>query len=454
MEIDEHLFRRETPRLIAALLRVFGVHNLTLAEDVAQEAFCRALEVWRDGGVPANPAAWLMQTAKNRAVDVLRRQRTATSFASELAWQIQSEWTLTPAVEDLFSPHAVKDDLLRMMFSCCDPRLPEQTQIALILEILCGFEVEEVAAAFVSSPVAMRKRLFRAKGVLATAKRLFDVAAPEALRKRLPAVRRALYLLFNEGYHGASSLSPVRAELCREAMRLTALLAADPRCATPATHALGALMCLHAARLPARITPEGDLVALSEQDRGLWDPDLVAEGLWLLERSATGQEISEYHIEAAISSAHAVARQAADTDWSGIIGLYDTLMRLRPSPIVALNRAVAIAQRDGPGRGLAAIRAIPDPDRLATYPFYFAALGEFEVQAGNPDVAGAHFRRAHDLARSPTERKFLEGRVRWSADTQAADMVRFWEGPLAAFEAHLKGETPAARKPRWRRREP
>src|SRR6516162_10049341 len=234
--------------MVATLTRIFGVHNLALAEDVVQDAFCRALEVWKFRGVPENPSAWLMATAKNRALDILRRERTARTFAPELGRLLETEWTLAPVVEELFSAGAIKDDLLRMMFSCCHPQVPEEAQVAVILHILCGFSVDEIANAFVSSQAATEKRITRAKKVLAQSKRLFDVAASGEFSARLPAVLRALYLLFNEGYHGASAETAVRAELCRESMRLAAVLLQHPLGATPATYALAALMCLDAAR--------------------------------------------------------------------------------------------------------------------------------------------------------------------------------------------------------------
>jgi RNA polymerase sigma-70 factor (ECF subfamily) len=410
-EVGEHLFRREYGRMVATLARIFGVRNLALAEDVVQDAFCRALEVWKFRGVPENPSAWLMTTAKNRALDVLRRERTARTFAPELTHMLESEWTLAPAVAEGFAPNAIKDDELRMMFSCCHPRLPEEAQVALVLHILCGFSVDEVAAAFVSSHAAMEKRITRAKKVLASSKKLFDVSDARDFVARLPAVHRALYLLFNEGYHGASPESAVRAELCREAMRLAALLGEHPLAATPATFALSALMALHAARLPARLDPSGELLSLFDQDRSQWDSRLIEEGQKLLERSASGPELTAYHVEAAIAWTHAAAARAEDTNWTQIISLYDQLMGIRPSPIVALNRAIAIAQRDGPERGMEEIRAIADSDRLGAYPFFHAALGEFEFRAGRPAFAVAHFRDAIKLARSPMEQRFLQNRI-------------------------------------------
>src|ERR1700735_1353016 len=286
---SDHLFRREAGRMVATLTHIFGVHNLALAEDVVQDAFCRALEVWKFRGVPENPSAWLMATAKNRALDVLRRERTARTFAPELGRLLQSEWTLAPVVEEMFGANAIKDDQLRMMFSCCHPRLQEEAQVALVLHILCGFSVTEIASAFVSSHAATEKRISRAKKVLAGSKRLFDVTGANDFSARLPAVPRALYLLFNEGYHGASPESAVRAELCQEAMRLTGLLLDCPPGATPATYALAALMCLHAARLPGRIDAAGNLSSLFDQDRTRWDSRLGARGERLLRPSAPGK---------------------------------------------------------------------------------------------------------------------------------------------------------------------
>src|SRR6202030_1667071 len=277
----------------------------------------RALEVWKFRGVPENPSAWLMATARNRAIDILRRERTARTFAPELGRLLESEWTLVPVVEEAFGPNAVKDDLLRMMFSCCHPRLPEEAQVALVLHILCGFGVGEIAAAFLSTDAATQKRISRAKKVLAGSKRLFDLKGAD-FSARLSAVHRALYLLFNEGYHGASAGSAVRVELCREAMRLAMLLVEHPFASTTATHALAALMCLHAARLPARVDASGNLSSLVDQDRSQWDPALVAEGQRLLGLSAIGARLTEYHVEAAIAAVHANAHRAQDTNWGQI----------------------------------------------------------------------------------------------------------------------------------------
>lgn len=410
MDIEDHFFRHESGRIVAALTRIFGVANIALAEDVTQDAFCRAMETWKLRGLPKNPSAWLMATARNRALDILRRERTARVAEPELARLLESEWTLVPTVDEAFSSCAVKDSQLRMMFSCCHPNLSEEAQIALILHILCGFSVKEIAQAFVSSPAAIEKRITRAKKVLAETRRLFDLADAE-FPARLSSVLQALYLLFNEGYHGSSPEAAVRVELCQEAMRLVDLLNEQPALVTPQSHALAALMYLNAARLPTRLDGSGNLVSFFEQDRSLWNHDLLAEGQALLDLSATGTELTKYHIEAAIASLHTNAAKSEATDWKQIVSLYDMLMAIHPSPVIALNRAIAIAQLAGPERGLREIRVIHDLDRLSSYPFYPAALGELELRRGNYIGAKAHFSTALSLARNPTERNFLQRRI-------------------------------------------
>jgi RNA polymerase sigma-70 factor (ECF subfamily) len=409
-ELDEHLFRRDAGPMVTALTRIFGVHNLALAEDVVQDAFCRALEVWKARGIPENPSAWLMLTAKNRALDIVRREHRARTFAPEMGRLLENEWTLAPLVDEAFAARTIRDEQLRMMFSCCHPHLAEEAQVALILNILCGFGAHEIAGAFLAGTAAVEKRISRGKKVLAGGARLFDLGDGE-FPARLATVRRALYLLFSEGYHGASVESAVRASLCEEAMRLTALLREHPPAATPATSALGALMCLQAARLRAKVDSAGDLYPLADQDRSQWDTRLVAEGLVLLEHSASGDEVTPYHIEAAIAAAHAGAPTLAETDWALIVSLYDRLMDIVPSPVVALNRAIAIGQRDGAERGLAELHAIADRERLSSYPFYPAALGELEKSRGNHAAAFTHFQAALELARNDAERRFLEKRL-------------------------------------------
>ena len=410
MQAEEHLFRRESGRMVAALTRIFGLENLALAEDVVQDAFCRALEVWKIRGMPDNPSAWLMTTAKNRAIDVLRRETTARRCAPELERLLKSEWTLVPTVANAFEANAIKDDQLRMMFSCCDQRLPQTSQIALILHLGCGFSSGEVAAAFLVGHAAMEKRLTRAKKVLATSKHLFDLDDGE-FADRLESVQRAIYLLFNEGYQSTSGETASRAELCREAMRLAEALLEHPLSATPRSYALSALLNLHAARLPARVDAAGELIGFFDQDRSRWDAALIERGRRHLDRAAAGTHVSEYHVEAAIAALHAGARRPEDTDWASIVSCYDALLRLRPTPVVALNRAIAVSQAEGPSRGLQELDGIAGVERLAAYPFYHAARGELERRRGAFDAALAHFNDARSLAQNAAERRFLQGRI-------------------------------------------
>jgi RNA polymerase sigma-70 factor (ECF subfamily) len=411
VELAEHFFRREWGGLVAALSRVFGMHNLALAEDVVQDVLCRALEVWKFHGVPSNPRAWLLAAARNRALDEVRRERTRRVFAPDVGFLLKTEWTLEPALAELLGPEALRDDQLRMMFSCCHPRLSEEVQVALMLHILCGFGVGEVAAAFLSSKAAIEKRITRGKKVLAGSHHLFDLKDSD-VSARLASVHRALYLLFNEGYHGASPERSVRGELCEEALRCMGMLLHHPATATPATSALAALMCFHLARLPGRVDAQGELTPLEEQDRSRWDVELIAQGQSLLASAiASPGEASSYHFEAAIAGAHASSPRSADTPWATIVALYDGLMRVQPSPVVALNRAVALAHAEGPERGLEAIAAIPRSDMLESYPFYPAAIGELELRRGRRDAAQERFRAALGLARNPMERHFLERRI-------------------------------------------
>jgi RNA polymerase sigma factor (sigma-70 family) len=396
--------------MTSALTRLFGLHNLPLVEDVVGDSLIRALEVWKFSGVPDNPGAWLMATAKNRAVDVLRRERTARRFAPDLEAVLSTEWSLVPAVHDAFCDEAVKNEQLRMMFACCGARLAEEVQVALVLNLLAGFGAREIAQAFLVSDAAMEKRIARGKQTLAQSGALPEVT-PERVAEGLPAVHRALYLLFNEGYHGAHAVQTVRVELCAEAIHLTALLASDPAVAGPTTNALLALMCLSAARLPARSDTGGDLVALDAQDRTRWDKQLIARGLVALEDSAIGDELTTYHVEAAIAAEHATSPSRAATNWPRIVSMYGMLMTLAPSPVIALNRAIAIGEAEGPARALEALDRIEDAERLESSPFLAAAIAEQLVRAGRIPEAIARYEEARAKARGPTERRYLDAKI-------------------------------------------
>ncbi len=396
--------------MLAGLVRILGLHNFDLAEDLVQDTLLRALETWRFGRVPENPAAWLMLTARNGALDLLRRERSVRRFAPDLSYRLDSEWTLASTVDEFLLDSEIRDDQLRMMFSCCHPRLAPEAQVALILKILCGFGTQELARAFLTETAAMEKRIARGKQALREAGTLYEIRADRAILERLDVVLAALYLLFNEGYHGGHDALPIREELCAEAMRLLAMLLEHPVAASPRAIALLALMCFHAARLHARLDDAGCLILLEAQERTLWDPALIRRGVELLERAAEGDEVSEFHLEAALAAKHCLAARYEDTDWRGIVGLYDLLLRVKPTPIVALNRAIAVGQVDGPEAGLAELRAIPESG-LSGYPFFAAAMGEMHRRAGRAREAREQYRSAMVHARNPAEAEVFRQRL-------------------------------------------
>ncbi len=402
-----HLFRREAGRLLAALTRIFGIHNLALAEDVVQDALCRALQTWKFRGVPEDPAAWLLVSARHRAIDILRRDKQLRRFAPDLAHLLETEWALLPTVDELFQAGAIRDDQLRMMFSCCHPKLNDDASVALMLSLLCGFSSREVAAAFLTEPATIEKRISRARQRLAGTGSLYEMREPGDLSLRLARVMSALYLLFNEGYHGSHSTRTIREELCEESMRLGTLLAEHPVTRGPEVLALLSLMYLHAARLPSRVNELGDLMPLEEQNRSEWNQVFAQRGFELLTASACGDKISAYHVEAAIAAEHVMAPDLNSTNWARIVELYDMLVAIRPSPVVELNRAIALAQQFGPARGLAELSALAQDPQLTQYPFLEAAFGECERRAGHLDLAREHYRRAAALARGQKEREFL-----------------------------------------------
>jgi len=400
--------------MVASLVRALGVGHLALAEDAVQDALVRALETWKFGRTPENPTAWLMRSARNRAIDLLRRRAHLDRLAPQLILALESA---EPDADPGAGEHAIADDELRLMFSCCDPKLARPAQVAIILKYLCGFSVREIAQAFLSSEVAVEKQLFRSRHALEERGELFEVRDTAQVQARLPAVRNAIYLLFNEGYHGAHPRYVVREDLCYEAMRLEALLSRHPAASLPETHALLALFCLLAARLAARVDDDGNLLLLADQDRRRWDRELIEEGLRWLDRSARGETLTAWHVEAAIAARHAAAGTFEATDWRSIRALYDILLRLQPSPVVALNRAIAVGMAEGPEAGLRALADIDDRERLVGYPFFPAAVAEFEHRAGRPERAAELLRAALSLARNRAEEDVLRRKLEaWGPD--------------------------------------
>lgn len=405
--VVEHLFRHEAGRIVAILTRLFGLEHLGLAEDVVQDTLARALQTWPFHGIPDNPSAWIMRAARNRALDVVRREKRFRDKEAEILRVLdRSEAGVGHDRGEL------TDDCLRMMFVCCHPRVPAEAQTALALRTLCGFGVAEISRAFLTTEAAIAKRLTRAKQGIRDAGITFEIPDGEELRARLDGVLWTLYLLFNEGYKASSGDRLVREDVCFEAIRLTTLLANHPAGDEPRTHALLALMLLNSARFPARVDDEGHLLRLKEQDRSLWDRSLMARGLFHLGRSATGTHLSVYHVQAGIAACHGTAPSYDQTDWRRILGLYDQLMALDGSPVVALNRAIVVAYVDGPRAGLDAVSAIPQRGKLDGYYLLYAVLGELEFQRNDLPAAAEGFRRAAQLTDLKSEQAFLLRRCR------------------------------------------
>ena len=402
----EHFFRHETGRLHGALVRLMGVQHLALAEDVAQEAMLRALRVWSMSGLPANPSAWITQVAMNLARDTLRRQRMSAAKEDAIITHHEQMLAAPPAAAEE-AAREIRDDTLRLMFVCCHPAIAPDAQVILALKVLGGFSTAEIARAFLGTEAALEKQLTRTKQRIAESGIAFELPEGEDLSPRLDGVLGALYLMFNEGHKATAGDDLLREDLGREAIRLALLLVEHPAGNTPRTHALLALMLLTAARFPARLDAHGGLLRLEEQDRRKWDQALIERGLRHLAAAAQGSELSEFHLQAGIAALHSVAPDHAATDWVRILAHYDALLELRRSPIVALNRAVAVAQVHGPQAGLDAIAAMPDRDQLESHYLLHAVSGELQRRLRQHDAAAESFRRALALARVGSEQIHL-----------------------------------------------
>lgn len=395
----ESIYRAESRRVFATLVRLLG--DFDAAEEALHEAFRAALEQWPREGIPANPRAWLVSAGRFKAIDQMRRQARIEALDDEAAENI-------PAPED---PEAedIGDDRLRLIFTCCHPALHPDAQVALTLREVCGLTTEEIARAFLSSAPTLAQRIVRAKNKIRDAKIPYQVPEPAELPQRLDSVLRVIYLVFNEGYAASSGATLTRHDLSGEAIRLARLLAG--LLPEPEAMALLALMLLHESRRAARSNADGDLVLLEDQDRSLWDRSLITEGTALVERALATRRVGPYALQAAISAVHAEAATAADTDWAQITGLYDLLLRIEPSPVVELNRAVAVAMRDGPEAGLVLVDALLERGELAGYRLAHAARADFCRRLGRRDEARSAYQRALALTRQEPERRFLERRL-------------------------------------------
>lgn len=411
-QLAEHLFRQESGKLVSVLTGIFGIDRLQLAEDVVQEALVRALQVWPFYGVPKNPAAWLMQTARNLALDLIRREKRFHEKQPEIIATIEQRLSEPGPGESPLFDDEIRDGRLRLIFACCHPQVPQESQIALALKTLCGFSPAEIASAFLTSEAAIAKRLTRARQSIQEQGIPFEIPSGEELAPRLDGVLRVIYLLFNEGYKASRGESLVRADLCEEAIRLAKLLAGHAAGNQPRTHALIALMLLDTARLSSRTDAAGKLLLLHEQDRATWDRDLIALGVQHLAQASRGGELSEYHLQAGIAAFHCTAADESSTDWAAILAQYDAWLEINDSPIVALNRAVALAKVEGPRAGLRALASLSAQRPLDSYYLTHAVLGEFEAQLGNFQTATRHLQRALQLAEVKSEQTFLMTRMR------------------------------------------
>jgi RNA polymerase sigma-70 factor (ECF subfamily) len=401
--LADAVYRQDSRRVLATLIRLLG--DFDIAEEAMHEAFAAAVEQWPRDGTPANPRAWLVSTGRFKAIDAIRRRARFDASQTELADRLAAEATDAGPRE----PGEIEDDRLRLIFTCCHPALPADAQVALTLREVCGLTTEEIARAFLTAPPTLAQRIVRAKAKIREARIPYEVPSRVELPDRLDTVLHVIYLVFNEGYSASSGASLTRADLSGEAIRLGRLLVE----LLPEPEAMGllALMLLHESRRAARTGPTGELVLLDDQDRSRWSRDQIAEGTALVERALASRRIGPYTLQAAISAVHAEAPTAAATDWARIVGLYDVLVRADPSPVIELNRAVAVAMRDGPATGLALIDAILARGALADYHLAHSARAELCRRLGRTADARAAYERALGLARQEPQRRFLERRL-------------------------------------------
>ena len=396
------VYRSESRRILATLIRLLG--DFELAEDALHDAFSAALERWPQEGVPGNPRAWLVSTGRFKAIDAMRRRARFDASQTAIAERLGAE-----TQDAAFDGESIEDDRLRLIFTCCHPTLAPEARVALTLREVCGLTTEEIARAFLAIPSTLAQRIVRAKAKIRDARIPYQVPSPDELQDRLETVLQVIYLVFNEGYSASSGESHTRSDLSGEAIRLGRLLAE----LLPEPEAMGllALMLLQESRRLARTSPTGDLILLEEQDRSLWNRNQIVEGKALMERALSSRRLGPYTLQAAIATAHADAPNAAATDWVRIAGLYDLLVRVEPSPIVELNRAVAVAMRDGPDPGIALIDAILTRGDLADYHLAHAARADLCRRAGRKAEARASYETALILARQEPERRFLQRRM-------------------------------------------
>ena len=409
-ELLDSLYRVDSGRILATLIRLLG--DFDLAEEAMHEAFAAALSLWPRSGVPGNPRPWLISTARFKAIDTLRRRARFDASQDELLRYLEAQ---SSSAERSNEEDSLEDDRLRLIFTCCHPALPPEGQVALTLREICGLTTEEIARAFLVTPATLAQRIVRAKAKIRETPIPYEVPTPQELPERLDAVLQVIYLVFNEGYSAAAGAEVTRAKLTGEAIRLGRLLTElQPEPEVPKSEIMGllSLMLLHESRRAARTSPTGELILLENQDRTLWNKEQIAEGVALLERALKSRRFGPYTLQAAIVAVHAEAESAAVTDWRQIVALYNQLIRIQPSPVVHLNRAVAIAMCDGPEAGLTHIDAVLAHGELANYYLAHSARADMYRRLGRTAEARSSYERALELTQQEPERQFLQERIR------------------------------------------
>jgi RNA polymerase sigma factor (sigma-70 family) len=404
----DHLFRHESGKMVSVLSRLLGLQNLETAHDIVQDTLLQAMNTWSYNGVPENPSAWLYRAAKNRAIDFLRRQKKFKEIAPQYSYLLQSEYSLSSTVNNLFLENEIQDSQLRMMFACGHPSIAEESQIALTLKTLCGLSVNEIAKAFLTNEETITKRIYRAKEKIKSEKIELNVPQGKELPQRLDVVLKSLYLLFNEGYNSSHPDQLIREDLCQEAIRLSYLLTTHSITNLPRTNALLSLMCFQASRLQARLDDKGNIILLKYQDRSKWYKPLIEKGFMYLEMATEIFEPSSYHLEAAIASLHAAAPSFEQTDWKSIYHLYEILYQLQPVPIVALNKAIASAYAISKENALDQLLQIKG---LENYHLYHTSIGEIYYELHDKSNAKKFYEKALHLTTSRPQQQLLISKI-------------------------------------------
>jgi len=406
----DHLFRHEAGKMIAVLTRLFGMHNLSMAEDVVQDAFLKATQTWKFKTVPDNPSAWLMQVAKNKALDILRRKNVADHYSAELSTQLQE--ATDNYVDQVFLDTEIEDSQLQLIFACCHPSLKEEDKVALTLKTVSGFGVKEIAKALLTQEETIQKRVYRAKQFIQQNNIVLEIPAGKALQQRLDTVHTVLYLIFNEGYNASKSDELIRKDICAEAMRLCLLLCEHKTVTHPASFALLALMCFQASRFESRLDKNNTIILLQQQDRSLWNHELIDRGYYYLNKSSSGENITIYHIESAIAAEHCLAKNFASTNFQRLLHLYDMLWQMKPTPVVQMNKAIVLSYSGKPKEAIELMNSIKGIELLLKTQYMFnAVLGELYIKNNQPQQATDYLEKALQLTLSDAEKKLLKDKI-------------------------------------------